>query len=287
MGWVILQWIRRRYEHKKASDQSITLDAIWLVYSVFLSLDLSLGGLEWLLAGPVAFATYKAATWAGFRILGRKDAPGDTARLLLLRVFSLGKRSRRHFDALAKHWRYVGDIRMIAGPDLATTTVEPHEFLDFLTGKLARRFIDGPEALELRVSEMDLEPDRDGRYRVNDFFCHDDTWQMTLSQLVGDSDTVLMDLRGFSAQNAGVAYEINELINVVPVERVVFVVDDSTDEQFLQRTVQESWDRMNSTSPNRSSTLDRINVFRFSGSSGGELRQFLGILSGAARSTVP
>jgi hypothetical protein len=39
------------------------------------------------------------------------------------------------------------------GPDLATTTVEPHEFLGFLSGKLARRFIDGPETLDLRLSE--------------------------------------------------------------------------------------------------------------------------------------
>jgi hypothetical protein len=119
-------------------------------------------------------------------------------------VFSLGRRSERLFDALAKHWRHAGSIRLIAGPDLATTTVEPHEFLDFLSGKLARRFIDGPETLDLRISEMDLEPDRDGRFRVNDFFCHDNAWQMTLSRLVGDSDAVLMDLRGFSQENRGV-----------------------------------------------------------------------------------
>jgi hypothetical protein len=55
----------------------------------------------------------------------------------------LGKVSQRLFDALDKHWRHVGSIQMIAGPDLATTTVEPHEFLDFLRGRLARRFIDG------------------------------------------------------------------------------------------------------------------------------------------------
>ena len=84
---------------------------------------------------------------------------------------------------------------MIAGPDLATSTVEPHEFLDFVSGRMARRFIDSAQTLDLRISQMDLEPDFDNRLRVNDFFCHDDTWRMTLARLAGESDAVLMDLR--------------------------------------------------------------------------------------------
>jgi hypothetical protein len=286
VGWLVLRWIRRRYEHKKVSDQSLTLDAVWLVYTVYQALFVSFAGPSWILSSFVAFAVYKAAAWASFRTLGYKPPTEGNPKLLLLRVFSLGRRSERLFDALAKHWRYLGDIRFIAGPDLATSTVEPHEFLDFLTGKLARRFIDGPKTLDLRISEMNLRPDADGRFRVNDFFCHDDAWQMTLSRLLGDSDAVLMDLRGFSRHNAGVAYEINELINVVPLERVVFVVDDTTDEQFLRQTVRNSWGRMSSTSPNRSSMPGRISVFRFTGSHGGELRRFLRTLSGAARPTA-
>jgi hypothetical protein len=60
-------------------------------------------------------------------------------------VFSLAKRSERLFDAFGAHWRYLGPIQLISGPDLATTTIEPHEFLEFLTGKLARRFIGNRE----------------------------------------------------------------------------------------------------------------------------------------------
>jgi hypothetical protein len=198
-------------------------------------------------------------------------------------VFSLGRLSERLFDALATSWRHVGSIRLIAGPDLATTTVEPHEFLDFLGGKLARRFIVGPKTLDLRISE----PDRDGRFRVNDFFCHDDTWRMVLSRLVSESDAVLMDLRGFSPQNRGVAFEINEVVNVVPLERVVFVVDDTTDERFLEQTVQESWDQMRPASPNWASTSGGLRLFRFTGSRGGELRRLLRAMCGAALAAPP
>ena len=87
---------------------------------------------------------------------------------------------------------------MIAGPDLATTTIEPHEFLDFVSGKLDRRFIDNGRTLDLRIDQMDLAPDREGQFRVTEFFCHDDTWKMTLARLADESDAVLMDLRGFS-----------------------------------------------------------------------------------------
>jgi hypothetical protein len=283
VGWLTLRWLGARYERKKISDQSITLDAIWLVFGILESIVLFSGGAWFLLSGLLAFAVYKVVTWAGFRLL-RRDATSirESPRLLLLRVFSLGRRSERLFDALATHWRHIGSIRLIAGPDLATTTVEPHEFLDFLSGKLARRFIDGLQTLELRLSETDPYPDEDGRFRVSDFFCYDDTWQMVLSRLADESDAVLMDLRSFSAQNAGVVYEINELINVVPLGRVVFVVDDTTDEEFLRQTVQEAWDRMRPTSPNRSSTVGQLTLFRLTGARG-ELRRLLRTLSDATR----
>jgi hypothetical protein len=126
---------------------------------------------------------------------------------------------------------------MIAGVDLARRTVEPHEFLDFMSGKLARRFIDGPAALEQRMQERDVKPDRDLRFRVNDFFCYDDTWKMVLSRLARDSDAVLMDLRGFSRKNAGCVFELGELARMVPLEHVVFVVDRRTDERLLAETL--------------------------------------------------
>jgi hypothetical protein len=197
-GWLTLRWIRGGYERKKLSDQSITLDAIWLLYGVSQSVPLVYEGTAWVLSGLPAFVVYKLVAWAGFSLLDHEASPaGRIPKLLLLRVFSLGKRSERLFEALAKHWRHVGSIQLIAGPDLATTTVEPHEFLVFLSGKLARRFIDKPQTLDQRLSEMDLEPDQDGRFRVNDFFCHDDTWRMVLSRLADESEAVRCPWNGW------------------------------------------------------------------------------------------
>jgi hypothetical protein len=282
-----LRWIGGRYKRKEISDRSIIIDAIWLLFGVVQSTILGFDNVLWFLAGLLAFVVYKVVAWAGFSLLGYKvPAMRKSPTLLRRRVFSLGKRRERLFDALAMHWRYAGSIRLIAGPDLVTTTVEPHEFLDFLSGKLARRFIDRPQTFELRISEMDMQPDRDGRFRVNDFFCYDDTWRMVLSRLIGESDAVLMDLRGFSSQNAGVGFEIDELINVVPLGRVVFIIDDTTDELCLRQTMQQSWDHMGPTSPNRLSASGPLCLFRFTESRNGELQQLLHALCVAAN-TVP
>src|SRR5207248_2093380 len=141
-----------------------------------------------------------AATAIGFALL--RAAPRPKPRtLLLLRVFALGTRSERLFDLLRAHWLRLGNISLIAGPDLITTTVEPHEFLDFLGGQLSRQFVRDRADLGRRISGMDTKIDPDGRFRVNEFFCRADTWQITMRELAACSDAVLMDLRSFSSIN--------------------------------------------------------------------------------------
>jgi hypothetical protein len=269
VGWLALSWIRRRYEAKQISDESITVDAVWLLFAVSHSIGLVFEHPLWALAGVAAFGVYKACVHVGFSWLGRRVGPGKAPALLVLRSFSIGRDSERLFDAIDKHWRRVGSIQMIAGVDLAWRTVEPHELLDFASGRLARRFIDGPQALDRRMSERDAGPDRDLRFRVNDYFCYDDTWKMVLLRLVHESDAVLMDLRGFSRQNAGCVFEIQELARLVPLGRVVFVVDGRTDERLLAEALGGS----------------RAGVFRFGfteGRKGKGLKALLRALAAAA-----
>ena len=219
------------------------------------------------------------------RLYGRKQVIRPGTRLLLLRVFALGRESQGLFAALDKHWRHVGSIQMIAGPDLATTTVEPHEFLDFLRGRLARRFIDSQEALEVRLAEMDLERDQDGRFRVNDFFCREEAWRMTLCRLVDRSEVVLMDLRRFSPRNAGCIFEINTLIGVMPADHVVFVIDNTTDESFFRQTIRNAWNQMPPGSANRRRGSPTLRLIRLDALGRSQLRRILRALCIASTST--
>jgi hypothetical protein len=265
LGWLLVQWIRAGYERKKISDQSLTLDSLWLLFGIVYSIELVFEGPGWIAAGLVAFLAYKIAVKVGFSLF-ESSVTRQGIRLLLLRVFALGKRSEKLFDAFGAHWRYIGPIQMIAGPDLATTTIAPHEFLQFLAGKLARRFIGDRKTLALRFAEMDLKPDRDWRYRVNDYFCFADTWKMVLNRLVSESDAVLMDLRSFSPERAGCIFEISELINSVSLDRTVFIVDATTDEPFLRQTIRQAWNDLRPSSPNYTSLSPRLLLLHYAGS---------------------
>jgi len=260
LGWPLLRWIGRRYERKKLSDQSITVDSIWLLFGIVQSIGLAFEGAAWMLTGLVAFAAYKLIAALGFRALRRARTP-QPRTLLLLRVFRLGKRSERLFDKLRKHWQQVGCISMIAGPDLVTTTVEPHEFLEFVSGRLGRQFVAGSADLERRIAAMDTAPDPDGRYRVNEFFCRADTWQPTMQRLSDMSDTVLMDLRSFSPANQGCLFELGRLLDQVNLTRVVFLVDQTTDRRFLEGALERLWDEQSASSPNVKSPAPVARLF--------------------------
>ena len=280
-GWVVLDSLRQMYRRKYLSDQSVTVGTIWFTFAIVSSIGLMPQGARWIWSGVLAFTIFKIVTALGFSLQGARKKSG-APRLLLLRNFAHGSRSRRLYDAVGRHWRTAGSIQRIAGPDLATTTVEPHEFLDFVTGKLARRFIDSGQTLDLRIEQMDLDADSDGLFRVTEFFCHDDTWVVTLARLADESDAVLMDLRGFSQTNAGAVSKINELFNFVALQRVVFVIDESTDQQFMRDTMQSAWRQIKERSPNRRLSSGHISLLQVSSLSGREMRNLLYAVTSAA-----
>jgi hypothetical protein len=131
-------------------------------------------------------------------------------------------------------------------------------------------FVYAVAAMEQLMRKRDTRPDRDLRFRVNERFCYDDTWKMVLSRLVDESDAVLMDLRGFSRQNAGCVFELHELVRLVPLDQVVFIVDRRTDEALLAETLGDC----------------RAGVLRLGEMRGHQVRQLLRAMAAAAHSAA-
>ena len=283
VGWIILGVLRRLYEAKMVSEPSITIDAAWLLFGIINSSQLAFYGPRWIMSGVVAFIVYKLVAAGLFRACGiSRRAQSKRYRLLTLRVFALGKRRESVYDTLGKWWRTVGSMQMIAGPDLATSTIEPHEVLDFVTGTLDRRFIDSGRTLDILIHHMDLEPDQEGEFRVTEFFCHDDTWKITLARLADESDAVLMDLRGFSQTNSGCVFEIHEVFNILPLSRVVFAVDATTEQTFMRQTIQQAWRQIKDRSPNRRLPAGQVSLVELSGTSAVGFHNLLYALCAAA-----
>ena len=274
-AWWLLRYMGDLYRRKQVSDQSVMLDALFFIFAVEQSIGLDPRG-KFVFTGIVSFVGYKALKWIGFRYLRLRRTDTDTAPVLLvLRVFSLGARSGKLFDALTKWWRRAGSVVMIAGPDLIKSTIQPHEFLEFVGGGISREFVSDATDLAKRVAAIDLKPDPDGRYRINQFFCHPDTWQMTMQELAWHSSVIMMDLRSFSAGNQGCVYELDQILKSVNLRRVVFVVDSTTDRAFLEQTLQRLWLGVFADSPNARVADPCVQLFEGHVEDAGDLRKLI------------
>jgi hypothetical protein len=187
----------------------------------------------------------------GLKRLATRARPQQKARLLFLRVFGSSSRSEKLFDLLAARWRYAGNIHLISAGDVARARFEPDEFLDFLGGRLASAYINAGTDLDRRLAGLSVRPDPDGRYRVNEFFCRNDTWRETVTRLMALSDLVVMDLRGFRAENEGCIFELRTLIDEVPLHRVTLLIDKTTAKHLLRQTLADLSRNMNPRSPQR------------------------------------
>ncbi|MBL8374748.1 hypothetical protein, partial [Accumulibacter sp.] len=156
LAWWVARRLRAAYAARWLTDQSLMIDTLWLFQAVLLSFSLtqSIGPTGWM--GLGVFVLHKAITLAGMWPAARAARARAPLRLLLLRVFNrhdaqgkaVSRRAdaERLFDILGSRWRYAGPIHMIGAPDLASSTIDPDEFLDFLAGRLCERFILEPAA---------------------------------------------------------------------------------------------------------------------------------------------
>lgn len=229
--WRVLTLLDAGYLRKMFSNVQLVIDSVWILITCEVSTQL--GSRAWL--GLAGFPIYRVLVQLG---LMAWRVPSDSGqRLLLLRVFGFRRRTEKLFDSVAERWRFRGSVAMIAGTDLATHTIDPNDTLAFLSGRFQSRFIGGSRDLGQRLKQTDDRRDPDGRFRVDQYFCHADTWSGTLTALAGRSDAILMDLRGFSEHNSGCTFELRQLAAQQRIPQTIFVVDAATDTNLLESTI--------------------------------------------------
>ena len=242
-AWRLLRWLGAAFERKRFSDVQLMVDCWWVAVTadvVVTSLAQSYGSAA-VLIGVAAFAAYRIPVAVALRMPSRAAAPPPAERLLLLRVFGYDARTESLFDRVAQQWRLHGPVQLIAASDLAARTTDPADLLAFLSGRLGEHYVARTSEIAPRIEQLDYTRDPDGRHRVNELYCHDDTWRPVLQALLDVSDRVLMDLRSFSARNSGCVYELQQLLRRVPTERIVLACDDTTDLALLGTTLSEAW----------------------------------------------
>lgn len=111
--------------------------------------------------------------------------------LLVLRVFSRNRKSEYLLDAMQNQWRFAGPVFQIGGPDLAKINADPYEIMKFFTFRIHDLFIFGNLSRNDLLRTLDLAPDREGRFRINEIFCINDTWQSSVEHLIDSSNVIL------------------------------------------------------------------------------------------------
>jgi hypothetical protein len=238
LGGLLLRRVTSAYARKRTSDQWLVIASMWLFFSF--AVAYSLASLVANLACAAIFVVVVRSLWS------RLPRPDGCSRLLLLRSFTLGERSNRLFQEFETLWRGVGSIELVGAADLAASTLEPHELLDFLRGRSGRYFAHSQRDVDRRLAAFDYVADPDGRFRVNEIFCLGDaTWQHAVRLLLAESHCVLMDARGVTRYRAGCAFEIGCLATSTAGSRIVFLVDGVTDRGFIR----EIWANAAGSSP--------------------------------------
>ena len=185
LGWWPLRLmgraIGRAYARKLLSELLALFTAVWSISLLMQALPVSLDH------GAAAVAMFLPLLWIPlvFTIGQRlRSEPGRPPTLLVLRVFQRHAEVQEFFDQVIERWRLTGNTVLIAGTDLADRTLDADDIFTFLDGGLAQRFIHTPADVAPRLARFDMARDADRRYRINQCYCHDTTWQQALDALV-------------------------------------------------------------------------------------------------------
>ena len=215
------RWLARAYAARRISELMLLFTAAWALNLTFDALSSG----PWALL-PLLWIPLALVVWA------RRQSNVDAARvptLLVLRVFHQDANVGALFDDVIERWRAVGQTVLIAGTDVVGQTLDAADLFDYLDGRLAARFVRCADDVPQRLAAFDWLPDAERRWRVNECYCHDSSWQAALAALVQHADLVLMDLRGFQAHNAGCRFELGVLAAAPQLRRVVVLTDPSTE----------------------------------------------------------
>jgi hypothetical protein len=289
-----LFWIARRYEAKAFSEVQLAFSAYWglvallalgvVLLPAFMEVPANVAGpVFWLAISWLAFGAWLKLWLRGIA----RRAPPSLGALLLLRVFKGAALSEAFMDRFLSYWRFAAPVWMIGGADLAGANMEPDEFFALIRRRLGDKFLLTTEQIPARIARLDAARDPDARFRVDELFCAEATWKPAVLALIARAAVVVLDLREYNPRRAGTRYEIFQLMNLIPLDRVVVLIGATDDEAAIGAELQAAWSAMDESSPNRRHGATTLGVLRLGRDSVAEIRALvIAIAQATARATA-
>lgn len=149
----------------------------------------------------------------------------------------------------------------------------------FSDRRMKASFVQNHDQLSQLLTQLDAHPRSIGLgYKSLEIRCHLDTWRMAVAGFADTADAVLMDLRGYSDARKGCQFEVNFLLDTVPLERVVFLVDAALDGQVLTQLILSAWRDLRSTSPNLNNATPQVQIYKASARDEPDIQGILDLL---------
>jgi hypothetical protein len=200
---------------------------------------------------------------AASNVVGRRPLS-----IVYLRTFENQPRARTFLQGAWREFGYVYFLRSAA-------SVTPAEYRE-LKRSPGDLLIGSPERFARELAKPLPEPIRKrfhvftnvgpqtiwvrdwyGSYPPRTFLCHGNIWKTSVDMLLDRADLVVLDLSGMIPANAGVRYEVQRVIDRIPIERVIFLADRRSDRDYLHTEIGRAWSHMGPGSPN-SGTRPRV-----------------------------
>lgn len=217
---------------------------------------------------PLEVELVKPRRLPGPRPLRRVTAAANVAgrrplSIAYLRLFENEARTRTFIQGAWREFGYVHFLRSAA-------SVTPAEFRHAKsTGNLRGIFLISREQFLAELAKAPPVPstrhrqvfrniaprtikvwDRYGSYLPMGHLCHGTIWKPAIDELLRYVDLVVLDLSGFTTRNLGTEYELQRVIDLFPIERVIFLADAYSDRGFLRSQILAAWQKMAAGSPN-------------------------------------
>jgi hypothetical protein len=181
----------------------------------------------------------------------QKALANRPVKLLFLWVFGSYAVGNSLLQGLGVLWGMFGSMQVLRGRGYMGSL---NELVPAALGRKQAQLVETPEQLQAQIKTWKLAPHWMGRYYTNSLICHDQVWELALHTVLADTDVVVMNLGGFSSENEGCIYELGQLIDRLPTQRFLLLVDQTTDMEALVGILQRAWNDMAPNSPNRASS---------------------------------
>lgn len=177
--------------------------------------------------------------------------------MLVLRVF--GSPYLSNFLALTNSWKWFGTTQRLDGP--STAGYRESDVFNYLIGRVDKSIIENDSELSLALRNFKTICDNKLKFPLNSMQCNNDTWKDALQHLLDKADLIVMDLSNLSPENRGVIYEIQKLFDQFNKERIIFLINDSTDMKVLEKIINQAWNNKSKSSPNSNDNEAKITFY--------------------------